>query len=398
MIREFTIKNLAGRSGSTSIKFDPHVNLIWGLNGTGKTTVLRILNAALSNSTEGLVKLPFDEATVVFYSHYRKINITRSLVRKHINNEAYKTGQTFIDLDSLDDTEYEDVTSNESISGHWITTHDGDPVSDRDYVNKEFMHDYLPISRMLDVARDSRTINADSFDSQFEEQVRQVWIQYSRRSLSEIRDIQQRGLAEVLSILFGGTSEPDPGIPELSTLGGEYATTTHEAYNIVSDFLKRQRIQFPLGLDDFSRQYEASTSSQEVVTKIRSVMNRVDAVMEPQRELELIIGEMYTGTKELVLPRRSSLREQIGVKIGDEIIAISSLSSGEKQLLYMLIATLAVDFSTIMIDEPELSLHPDWQEGLVESMRRINPRAQLILATHSPELMVRVDEKCVFEL
>ena len=51
-----------------------------------------------------------------------------------------------------------------------------------------------------------------------------------------------------------------------------------------------------------------------------------------------------------------------------------------------------------MIDEPELSLHPDWQKGLVGSMRRVNPEAQFLLATHSPELMIDVDDDCVFEL
>jgi len=79
-------------------------------------------------------------------------------------------------------------------------------------------------------------------------------------------------------------------------------------------------------------------------------------------------------------------------------IPLQSLSSGEKQLLRLMLETLAAGSSTVMIDEPELSMHVDWQQVLVAAMRRVNPECQMLLATHSPEVMAEVADENVFEL
>lgn len=70
-------------------------------------------------------------------------------------------------------------------------------------------------------------------------------------------------------------------------------------------------------------------------------------------------------------------------------IPLTELSSGEKQLLIILgEALLQQRTPTIYIaDEPELSLHVAWQVQLVENLRRLNPEAQIIVATHSPEIV-----------
>lgn len=69
-------------------------------------------------------------------------------------------------------------------------------------------------------------------------------------------------------------------------------------------------------------------------------------------------------------------------------ITPSSLSSGEKQLLILLTETLLQqNVPTIFLaDEPELSLHIDWQRKIISSVRELNPNAQIIVATHSPEI------------
>ena len=70
-------------------------------------------------------------------------------------------------------------------------------------------------------------------------------------------------------------------------------------------------------------------------------------------------------------------------------IEISELSSGEKQLIILLTETLLQKESeTIFIaDEPELSLHIEWQRKIIPSIRKLNPNAQIIVATHSPEIV-----------
>ena len=79
-------------------------------------------------------------------------------------------------------------------------------------------------------------------------------------------------------------------------------------------------------------------------------------------------------------------------------IGVESLSSGEKQLLRILVETLMAEESSIIIDEPELSIHIDWQRELVDAMRTLNPAAQIIIAPHSPEVMAKSKDDCVFRL
>lgn len=66
------------------------------------------------------------------------------------------------------------------------------------------------------------------------------------------------------------------------------------------------------------------------------------------------------------------------------------LSSGEKQILIILTTVLIQggrEFIMIM-DEPEISLHFDWQRRLIEDVQSLNPNLQLILATHSPAVVM----------
>lgn len=66
------------------------------------------------------------------------------------------------------------------------------------------------------------------------------------------------------------------------------------------------------------------------------------------------------------------------------------LSSGEKQILIILTNVLIQggrEFIMIM-DEPEISLHFDWQRRLIEDVKSLNPHLQLILATHSPAVVM----------
>ena len=73
---------------------------------------------------------------------------------------------------------------------------------------------------------------------------------------------------------------------------------------------------------------------------------------------------------------------------GDEM-PLEKLSSGEKQLIIMLGESLLQEQSECVYfaDEPEISLHISWQESLVNDVLRLNPNVQLILATHSPDIV-----------
>ena len=79
---------------------------------------------------------------------------------------------------------------------------------------------------------------------------------------------------------------------------------------------------------------------------------------------------------------------------------INDLSSGEKQLF---LRTLSIKMwepknSIILIDEPELSLHPKWQQRIIEVYKKIGENNQIIIATHSPHILGSVSSENIFIL
>ena len=66
------------------------------------------------------------------------------------------------------------------------------------------------------------------------------------------------------------------------------------------------------------------------------------------------------------------------------------LSSGEKQMLIILLTVLVEDRQpyVLLMDEPEISLHVEWQQRLLNLIRDLNPHVQVILTTHSPAVIM----------
>ena len=79
---------------------------------------------------------------------------------------------------------------------------------------------------------------------------------------------------------------------------------------------------------------------------------------------------------------------------------INDLSSGEKQLFLrtLSIKMLEPKNSIILIDEPELSLHPKWQQRIIEVYKKIGENNQIIVATHSPHILGSVSNENIFIL
>lgn len=87
--------------------------------------------------------------------------------------------------------------------------------------------------------------------------------------------------------------------------------------------------------------------------------------------------------------RDSSKVQFLLTNYNNKIITPHDLSAGEKQMLVILINTLTQNEQECVAfwDEPELSLHVDWQKILISTMQKINPNMQLIVATHSPFIL-----------
>jgi len=74
----------------------------------------------------------------------------------------------------------------------------------------------------------------------------------------------------------------------------------------------------------------------------------------------------------------------------DEHITPYVLSSGEKQILIILLTVLVQNREpyVMLMDEPEISLHIEWQQQLLDLIVELNPHAQVIVTTHSPAVVM----------
>lgn len=99
-----------------------------------------------------------------------------------------------------------------------------------------------------------------------------------------------------------------------------------------------------------------------------------------------IVNELFSDTGKKIIRTANELQfTQIG-----EVLLPYRLSSGEKQILIILLTVLVEDNQpyVLFMDEPEVSLHMEWQKRLVDLCIELNPNVQIILTTHSPAIVM----------
>jgi predicted ATPase len=99
-----------------------------------------------------------------------------------------------------------------------------------------------------------------------------------------------------------------------------------------------------------------------------------------------IVDELFAETGKKIVRTENEIRfSQIG-----ETLVPYQLSSGEKQMLAILLTVLVEDMQhyVLFMDEPEISLHIEWQKQLIDLILELNPNVQILLTTHSPAVIM----------
>jgi predicted ATPase len=106
----------------------------------------------------------------------------------------------------------------------------------------------------------------------------------------------------------------------------------------------------------------------------------------PKRKFQDMVDGLFSYTHKVIDRKRND----IAFLQRDEILAPNKLSSGEKQILIILLTVLVRDnqHCVLFMDEPETSLHIEWQQKLIAMIRELNPNEQIILSTHSPAVIM----------
>lgn len=113
---------------------------------------------------------------------------------------------------------------------------------------------------------------------------------------------------------------------------------------------------------------------------------RAQEISKPKQRFQDLIDDLFKETGKKIVRTENEIRfAQIG-----ETLTPYQLSSGEKQMLAILLTVLVEDGRNyvLFMDEPEVSLHIDWQERLIDLILELNPNVQIILTTHSPAVIM----------
>ena len=106
----------------------------------------------------------------------------------------------------------------------------------------------------------------------------------------------------------------------------------------------------------------------------------------PKRKFQDLMDQLFSYTHKTI-DRKSN--DIVFYQNGERLLPYK-LSSGEKQMLVILLTVLVRDddHCVLFMDEPEASLHIEWQQKLIGMIRNLNPNVQLILTTHSPAVIM----------
>ena len=115
-------------------------------------------------------------------------------------------------------------------------------------------------------------------------------------------------------------------------------------------------------------------------------MNAAQQLSLQKQRFQDIVDDLFSETGKKIVRTENEIRfSQIG-----ETLVPYQLSSGEKQMLAILLTVLVEDNqpTVLFMDEPEVSLHIEWQKRLIDLCVELNPQVQIILTTHSPAVVM----------
>ncbi|MBC8233002.1 ATP-binding protein [bacterium] len=134
--------------------------------------------------------------------------------------------------------------------------------------------------------------------------------------------------------------------------------------------------------------------TQSIVKFAEEMENYREKLFAPLRRYEEIVNSFLNAKKVNVEDNGELTIVTLPMK---QNLALPLLSSGEKQILILLTQALLWEDKPIVyvVDEPELSLHVTWQEKLIESLLVLGKQIQIIVATHSPDIVGPFTDKVI---
>lgn len=346
MIKKLLVEGLNNRTKPLELNFHPDLNLLTGKNGSSKTTILKLIWFLNAGRIINLIKeINFSYVELTTSSSFLTI-------RRDIENNTVSIG-----IDKEKPFTISDINLREL------------EMRRPTRINERFLEIhklsiptiFFPTFRRIEGGFSME----DGFDPRFgrQDQIREALEEFSKRLSSK----NQRFITSI--------STDDI----VALLNKEYSNI-----NALINLVQKQKS------DEIIRKIKTKTKNdKETLEEIQSDIEN----MEKEREGLL---KPYTTLSELI----TSIFQHKGINLsnltlGEVNNAISSdkLSAGEKQMLSFICYNAFTKNHSIFIDEPELSLHPDWQRTLVPTLLNQGSNNQFFMATHSPFIFAKYSDK-----
>lgn len=410
--------------------------LFYGDNGTGKTTILRLLWHLLSAAEDRghrtlILNIPFESIDV----HLTDGSEIRAY-RSHGGTGPY-TIRVSRDGLVLTQTEWPTAGSRGDFFDSWNeqdlienldTFPDETAVLAREHLAKRRLFSYLKnLEARPYYLADDRNIYSDDLETPSRVRrdretallrhtmgggVRHVPEEAQGVVAQELETSMARASAFLRNLTLGGNASGSAGansvyLEVLNRLGGgQSGGSEHQIVERLrsrladqGDRSKRFEIlglvpRFPT--DDFlsavSQLPEGRAPiAEEVLTPyLDSLTARLEALQPAQRLLRTFLDEVngFLRDKELIFRPQRGLQIRVSA---DTYLETSQLSSGERQIVLLLCNALLARRGTrlFIVDEPELSLNAKWQRKVLSGLLACTDGApvQFIVATHSLELL-----------
>lgn len=440
ILHKLEVKNLHDNI-NLDVEFKKDVNLLVGINGCGKTSILNVIDWLLRPNLKRLAAASYSSLTLSF-NHNNKEYILSAIKEKsklalHVINIGHdpKLEPIIIELISskgLDDDEIDNLYEGLHPEKHEVATW-------------EFLKTLnTPIIITLD-----RTISAEVEEIVFIEnnsggiQRRIRSKSRVRNPLSHVQEVTSDKFAEyrkneiqndnelkaqiIMSALqnpldrfnknlnenFSSKSMKSINIEALEKKVIEYLSKAIKTENIeqqiksffrvsreTMSFISSQRV-FGKGQEDILLEFIFSQYKQiDSLAKAFNTFERKNenAFKELKQYLEVINNFFKDSGKSVYFDESTGKLVFSFMGREKEKRSIQYLSSGEKQILilFTFLAFVSESGSVFIVDEPELSLHPKWQYEFMEAFLRLKPKnTQLLLATHSPEIVGKFKSSCI---
>lgn len=403
-VREVQIDNFWHRLDA-KCTFNDDVNIIIGRNGTGKTTFMNMLHAALTVDLEELAENDFTTITIklVNGSKSRLIRVSKS------------DGPSF-NFHSID---YKISNRRHSLRAIASSDEVRVPMGFRKRILEEAAAVRSCLAELISLSSLSVYRLKSSEDYEIKDragrrlispidfrllQLRADITKYQYELSVKAREISSTLQKDVLaSILFTESSTSSRRVPANFEKDKEQRKLVNAYTRLgASDTNTQRKISSHIAAVDEAFKVFYMHSSKDMkdkhFTAIESFLrtqNIVEMSLKAEEKTLDIYSEMnqFTSTLKEFIPDKSFSISSGELKVssaeGDcEEIPIAKLSSGEKQLIILLAEALLQRgrHYVYLADEPELSLHIDWQRKIIPAIKKLNQNAQIIAATHSPEV------------